>query len=119
MKLSCFIFSSCHSYILFKYINYIGDEDSKTYSGIINSAPYVDTVVTKKECIGYVQKWMGSRLRECKKKNKNLGGRNKLTGKMIDKLTTYYGLAIRRNCNSVENMKNAIWATYEHYSFNK
>lgn len=25
-------------------------------------------------------------------------------------------MATRRNCNSVENMKNAIWATYEHYS---
>lgn len=34
---------------------------------------------------------------------------------MIDKLTVYYGLAIRRNCDSVENMSNAIWATFYHY----
>ncbi|XP_044313131.1 uncharacterized protein LOC123037265 [Drosophila rhopaloa] len=34
---------------------------------------------------------------------------------MIDKLTVYYGLAIRRNCHSVENMRNSIWATYYHY----
>lgn len=47
---------------------------------------------------------------------KGLGGKGKLTGKMIDKLTVYYGLAIRRHCDSVENMKNAIWATYDHYS---
>lgn len=40
-----------------------------TYSGIINSAPYVDTLVIKKECIGHVRKWM-ERLRECKKKIK-------------------------------------------------
>jgi len=59
---------------------------------------------------------MGSRLRECKKKNKHLGGKNKLTGKLVDKLSVYYGLAIRRNYNSVESMKQAIWATFYHYS---
>lgn len=59
---------------------------------------------------------MGMRLRECKKKNKGLGGKGKLTGKMIDKLTVYYGLAIRRNYDSAENMRTAIWATYNHYS---
>ena len=47
-----------------KYINYIGDGDSKTYAGIVNSSPYADTVVNKKECIGHVQKRMGTRLRE-------------------------------------------------------
>lgn len=35
---------------------------------------------------------------------------------MIDKLTVYYGLAIRRHCNSIEEMRKAIWATYDHYS---
>lgn len=59
---------------------------------------------------------MGRRLRECKKQNKGLGGKGKLTGKMIDKLTVYYGLAIRRNTESAEKMKNEIWATYFHYS---
>ncbi|XP_071652157.1 uncharacterized protein [Temnothorax longispinosus] len=98
-----------------KYENYIGDGDSKTYSGILNAAPYEDITVNKKECIGHVQKRMGTRLRECKKKNKGLGGKGKLTGK-IDKLTVYYGLAIRRNYDSTENMKTAIWATYAHYS---
>lgn len=50
------------------------------------------------------------------KKNKGLGGKGKLTGKIIDKLTVYYGLAIRRNNESAEAMQNAIWATYCHYS---
>lgn len=97
-----------------KYANYIGD--SKTYAGIINAGPYSDTPITKIECIGHVQKRMGTRLRECKRKTKGLGGKGKLTGKMIDKLTVYYGLAIRRHRDSVENMYNAIWATYDHYS---
>ncbi|XP_025995823.2 uncharacterized protein LOC113005069 [Solenopsis invicta] len=99
-----------------KYENYIGDGDSKTYSSILNAAPYEDITVNKKECIGHVQKRMGTRLRECKKKNKGLGGKGKLTGKMIDKLTVCYGLAIRRNYDSAENMKTAIWATHNHYS---
>lgn len=99
-----------------KYTNYIGDGDSKTYSNIINANPYGDTPVHKKKCIGHVQKRMGSRLRQVKTKTKGLGGKDKLTGKMIDKLTVYYGLAIRRHCDSVENMRTAIWSTYNHYS---
>jgi len=99
-----------------QYRNYIGDGDSKTYTGIVNAHPYGALEVIKKEYIGHVQKRMGSRLRALVKKCKDLGGKGKLTGKMIDKLTVYYGLAIRRNCNSVHDMKEAIWATFYHYS---
>lgn len=31
-----------------KYVNYIGDGDSKTYTGIVNAAPYENTAVIKK-----------------------------------------------------------------------
>jgi len=99
-----------------KYANYIGDGDSKTYAAIKNKTPYEDLEVKKKECIGHVQKRMGSRLRDVRRKNKGLGGKGKLTGKMIDKLTIYYGLAIRRNPDSIEKMYNDIWATYFHYA---
>lgn len=54
-----------------------------------------------------------------KPENITLSGKGKLTGKVIDKLTVYYGLAIRRNCtgtDAVQKMKNAIWATFFHYS---
>lgn len=57
---------------------------------------------------------MGTRLRNLKKVTKGLGGKGKLTGKLIDELSIYYGLAIRRNCDSIEKMKNAIWATLYH-----
>lgn len=40
--------------------------------------------------------------------------KEKLTGKVIDNLSRYYGAAIRHNCNSLEGMKNAIWATFYH-----
>lgn len=45
------------------------------------------------------------------KTTKGLGGKNKLIGKLIDKLSIYYGLAIYRNHSSIEKMKNKIWMT--------
>lgn len=99
-----------------KYINYIGNGDTKTYSAVVESKPYGDVEIIKKEYIGHVQKHMGSRLRALVKKEKNLMGKGKLSGKMIDKLTIYYGLAIRRNTDSIKNMYDAIWSTFFHYS---
>lgn len=37
-----------------------------------------------------------------------------MTGKLIDELTIYYGLSIRRNSDSVEKMRNEIWSTLYH-----
>ncbi|EFN79444.1 hypothetical protein EAI_16850, partial [Harpegnathos saltator] len=34
-----------------------------------------------------------------------------LTNKLMQDLSLYYGLAIRRHPDSIENMKNEIWAT--------
>ncbi|XP_044581671.1 uncharacterized protein LOC123263182 [Cotesia glomerata] len=58
---------------------------------------------------------MGTRLRTLKTKQKGLGGRGRLTGKVIDKLTVYYGLSIRRHGDSIEDMKSAIMVTFYHY----
>jgi len=88
-----------------RYTNYIGDGDSKTYKAIVDSMPYP---ITKKECINHIQKRMGARLRKCKKENKGLGGKGKLMAKLIDDLSTFYGLAIRRHQNFVDEMYNAI-----------
>ena len=43
------------------------------------------------------QRRLRTRLRNLKKEVKNLGRRGKLTGKLIDELSVYYGLVIRRN----------------------
>lgn len=94
-----------------KYSNYIGDGDSKSFKGILDCEPYDNFIVKKKECIGHVQKRMETRLRNLKKDTKGLSGKGKLTGKVIDELALYYGLAIKRNSNSVQNMKKEIWAT--------
>ena len=97
-----------------KYGNYIGDGDSKTFKAILDLNPYGDELtVMKSECIGHVEKRMGSRLRNIRKEKK-LSGRGKLTDKVVKKLTKYYGLSIQRNIHSVEEMKKAIMATYNH-----
>lgn len=97
-----------------KYGNYIGDGDSKTFKGILDVNPYGDDFpVVKSECIGHVQKRMGTRLRKIAEDNK-LGGRGKLTQALINKLSLYYGLAIRRNVDSLQEMKKAVLATFYH-----
>ncbi|GFU72404.1 uncharacterized protein TNCV_933551 [Trichonephila clavipes] len=83
---------------------------------------YGDTEVEKLECVGHVQKRMGTRLRNILKMSKgiklsdgkNISGRGRLTLKEVDSIQHYYGLAIRKNVSSVEDMKRAIWAIYFH-----
>lgn len=88
-------------------MKYIGDGDTKTFKAILDKKPYDNVEVMKYECVGHVEKRMGTRLRKVKKEKK-LGGKNKLTDKLIKELTVCYDLAIRRNPNSVEVMYNAI-----------
>ncbi|GFT72445.1 uncharacterized protein TNCV_1625031 [Trichonephila clavipes] len=76
----------------------------------------------KIECVGHVQKRMGTRLRKLKlvysKKKlsdgKTIGGKGRLTNSLIDKLAHYYGNTIRCNSTSVKEMRKAIWAVWGH-----
>lgn len=105
-----------------KYTKYLGDGDSKGFKKVVESAPYGLKTVEKLECIGHIQKRMGSRLRKLRQDLKNsvlsdgkkISGRGRLTDKDIDKLQSYYGNAIRRNVSSVEEMRKAVWAIYFH-----
>lgn len=119
----CEIFQRSEEEYNVKYHRYIGDGDSKVFKSVSEAKPYGDTlVVEKRECIAHVQKRMGTRLRNFKKScagkkladNKTIGGRGRLTAKVIDKLSGYYGKAIRSYPESVEDMYNAIWATFYH-----
>ena len=68
---------------------------SKTYCGILSAKPYGEISVVKKECIGHVQKRMGTRLRKLVKTQKigvrvqgNIGKTKKLeraNGRVIKK----------------------------------
>ncbi|GFX17897.1 uncharacterized protein TNCV_2293451 [Trichonephila clavipes] len=104
------------------YTQYLGDGDSKGFLTIKEAKVYSDTDVEKLECVGHVQKRMGTRLRNILKMSKgiklsdgeNISRRGRLTLKEVDSIQHYYGLTIRKNLSSVEDMKRAIWAIYFH-----
>ncbi|GFU99718.1 uncharacterized protein TNCV_4399401, partial [Trichonephila clavipes] len=95
---------------------------NNAYKAVLESKPYKDVNIEKLECVGHVEKRMGTRLRALKLKlkgkkledKKSLGGRNRLTDAEIDKLQRYYGLAIRNNSGNLSAMKQAIWALFFH-----
>ncbi|GFX24333.1 uncharacterized protein TNCV_421341 [Trichonephila clavipes] len=63
---------------------------------------------------------MGTRLRKLKQMSsklsdgKSIGGKERLTDRMIDLITTYYGNAIRQNKTCLSDMRKAVWAVYFH-----
>lgn len=108
------------------YHLYVGDGDSSSF-GKVKEACYEKYgekyIVTKEECSGHVQKRMGTRLRELKKKwkgvklddGKGIGGsKTRLTDKWIDDFQKFYGQAIRSNSGNKKEMGNAIWAIFYH-----
>lgn len=56
----------------------------------------------------------GNTTESFEEKNQRSGRPWKIDGKLIDELTIYYGLSIRRNAESVEKMRNDIYATLYH-----
>lgn len=95
-----------------RYKHFYGDGDSKSFTGVKDT--YQGIKVVKMECVGHVQKRVGTRLRNLKKNVKGLGGKGKLTNAIIDRLQNYYGIAIRSNVNDLEGMQEAILATLFH-----
>ncbi|GFY11023.1 hypothetical protein TNCV_2201311 [Trichonephila clavipes] len=63
----------------------IGDGDTKTYMSLLEKKPYGDNIeIEKIECVGHIQKRMGSRLRKLKSslgKKKNCPMAKQLVGK--------------------------------------
>ena len=109
-----------------RYTGYIGGGDSKAYQNVAQSRPYGDIEIKKLECIGHVQRRMGTRLRtlvhEMRGKKladgKPLCGKNRLTKKRINIIQNYYGLAIRQNITSMYAMKKSVFAILFHFSDN-
>ncbi|GFW88012.1 uncharacterized protein TNCV_216841 [Trichonephila clavipes] len=95
-----------------QYNEYYGDGDSKGYESVKNF--YGINTVTKLECIGHVQKRVGGRFRQLKKTTKGLGGKNKLTDKLIDRIQNYYGIAIRNNVGNLQKMMSSVIAAFFH-----
>ena len=102
------------------YHEYLGDGDTSSYKDVIDADPYKDINImpVKLECIGHVQKRLGTRLRNLVKSYKGtktpIGGRGKLTESIINSMQNYYGLAIRNNTTSLYAMKKAVGSVLNH-----
>ena len=111
---------SMHNNLIYKI--FVGYGDSGCFGNVKEACDnkYGDSYSTIKE--DDVQKRIGTRLREYKKKMRGtklkdgltVGGKNRLTDKVIDKIQNYYGQAIRGNIGDKEGMKKDIWAIFEH-----
>ena len=105
-----------------RYVELLGDGDSKSHKVLVDEAVYGDVEVTKLECVGHVLKCLGSRLRSLKKitgqarlpDGKGIGGRGRLTDTRIDSMQVYYGKAIRGNTHDIESMEKAVMAIWHH-----
>ena len=108
-----------------RYVNYLGDGDSRGFIKVSGANVYGPGVEVKKmECCGHVQKRMGARLRKLRKEKKGmklkdgklLSGRGRLTDGEINSLQQYYGQAIRRHAGekNITNKKRDIWTIYFH-----
>ena len=90
-----------------RHTNYIGDCYSSDSNTVKESKPYGGTIITKLklECVGLVQKCLGTRCRKLRvtwkvKKlsdGKDIMGAGCLTDKAINTLYNYYGMTIRNN----------------------
>ena len=99
------------------YHEYLGDGDSSSFKDVVESKPYeaeFGITPNKLECVGHVNKRMGSRLRNLVKDHKGterpLGGKQgKLTQKAINSMTNYYGRAIRYNVRTGNTNKEKVY----------
>ena len=106
-------FTSSEDDMKLRYISYIGDGDSKSYSDVVAHDPYHGREVKKLDTYRNV---LGARLRILKTTNKSalsdgkpIGGKGRLTDKMINKLQNYFGNAIRQSINQSINQSIRIY----------
>jgi hypothetical protein len=107
-----------------RYTSYIGDGDTSSFNEVKSSNPYGEEIIIEKlECVGHVQKRLGTRCRSLLQSmkgkvlsdGKKLNGAGRLTDKVINKLQNYYGMAIRQN-KLLYPMKKSVWAVLFHNS---
>eukprot|EP00795_Rhopilema_esculentum_P000086 gene86-9701_t len=121
------IFRRSIPFLNLRFTGYIGDGDSNSYASVVADAPYDSIDIRKLECVGHVQKRMGTRLRNLRKSfsgqklsdGKRIGGKGRLTDKVINTIQNYYGLAIRQNVGQLYAMKKAVGAVLYHISENE
>ncbi|GFW76304.1 uncharacterized protein TNCV_1580831 [Trichonephila clavipes] len=106
-----------------RYTCILSDGDSKTFQHLMSLNIYgKGKPIKKEECINHISKRLGtglrSKIKEWRSKGVCIGGKKvgSLKETTIVKLTNFYRKAIKDNCNDVEKMKSAIYATLYHCS---
>ena len=95
---------SLESYgLIYKY--YLGDGDSSSFNDVVASDPYAEHNIKpeKLECVGHIQKRIGTRLRKRRKEkvgDQKLTGKGKLTESVVNTIQNYFGLAIRQTAKN-------------------
>ena len=104
-----------------RYTTYIGDGDAATFACLTKLKPYGEDVeIIKHECVGHIQKRMGTALRKLKKSGivdengQLVKFKCRLTNNAITALNVYYGGAIRNNKDDIDGMVQAIDASFLH-----
>ena len=108
-----------------RYTEFVGDGDSSCFGKVSEAMKnqYGESyTVTKEECVGHIQKRMGTALTEYKKgmkgkklaDEKTVGGAGRLTQEVIKRIQNYYGFAIRKNKGNLEGMQENIKAIQHH-----
>ncbi|XP_070536304.1 uncharacterized protein [Ptychodera flava] len=107
-----------------RYSQFIGDGDSAAYQSVKDVYASDNIIVQKEDCVGHIQKRMGTHLRKLVDKykggkledGKGLTGRNRLTNQMINAFQVFYGIALRNNKGNVEEMSRQTRAILLHYA---
>ena len=108
-----------------RYTQFVGDGNSKAHKKVATEMLYgQDHPIVKLDCVGHVQKRVGSRLCSMKKRHRGrvevngetvvLSGRGGLADSQIDMLQSYYGMAIRSHKGDLEVMQQSVKAIARH-----
>ena len=99
----------------------ISDGDSATFPALSRAEPYgKNHLISKQECVGHVQKRMMSHLKGVKLKphfspdgkRVRMGGKGRLTDKLMKLFQRFFGKAIRSHPNDTRGMKRAVMVIY-------
>ncbi|CAN7950083.1 unnamed protein product [Ixodes hexagonus] len=94
-----------------QFTTFLSDGDSKAYAAVSEANFYGTAPIVKEDCTNHVAKRLGTGLRKLKTP---LPRGQKLKDGTIQKLQSYFQIAITSNRGSVRGVYCAIWASYFH-----
>ncbi|KAG0429416.1 hypothetical protein HPB47_023663 [Ixodes persulcatus] len=94
-----------------QFMTFVSEGDSKACAAVPEANFYGTAPIVKKDCTNHVAKRLSTRLRKLKTPPPR---GQKLKDGTIQKLQSYFQIAITSNRGSVRGMHCAIWASYFH-----